>query len=281
MDAPLRMHYVDESPQSGAASGETILLLHGNPSWSYLWRNVIPPIVAAGHRCVAPDLVGFGKSDKPADRFVYTYQRHVDWLREALFDHLDLRDVTVVCHDWGGTIGLRLLAQHPERFRRVVVTNPGLDTGDEERGEGWRYLAQWLQFSLRSQPYAAGQVVENFTLSDLDPAVRAAYDAPYPDESYVRAARQFALLIPLSPEDEASVSARQTWEALAALHIPFLCAFSDRDHATEDGGATFQRTVPGAQGQPHTVIADAAHFVQEAQPAALAHGIAAFVRSTG
>lgn len=142
----IRVHYLDERPER--PSGETVLLLHGEPTWSYLYRHVIPPLVAAGHRCVAPDLVGFGRSDKPADRFAYTYQSHVDWLRETVFDRLDLRDVTMVCHDWGGLLGLRLRAEHPDRFRRVVATNTVLHAGDQ--GDMGPFYAQWLQHSQRA-----------------------------------------------------------------------------------------------------------------------------------
>jgi haloalkane dehalogenase len=198
----LRVHYVDERPSDPAkASGETVLLLHGEPSWSYLYRHVIPPLVAEGHRCVAPDLVGFGKSDKPADRFAYTYQSHVDWLEETVFDRLDLHVVTMVCQDWGGLLGLRLLAEHPDRFRRVVATNTSFPTGDEDLGGAY---STWLQISQRANPFDIGQVVERGTVTDLDPAVRAAYNAPFPDESYLQGARQFPLLVPIVPFDEAA-----------------------------------------------------------------------------
>jgi haloalkane dehalogenase len=141
-DATVRVHYIDERPRKAAASGETILLLHGNPSWSYLYRHVIPPLVAAGHRCVAVDLVGMGKSDKPTDRFLYTYKQHIDWLTEAVFDRLNLRDLTLVCHDWGGVLGLRLLAEHPDRFRRAVASNTSFRTGEEPiPSESWMHLA--------------------------------------------------------------------------------------------------------------------------------------------
>src|SRR5215207_2193280 len=231
----LRVHHVDQRPSDPAtASGETILLLHGNPSWSYLYRHVIPPLVAAGHRCVAPDLVGFGKSDKPADRFLYTYQRHVDWLRATVFDQLDLRDVTLVCQDWGGLLGLRLLAEHPDRFRRVVATNTALHTGDEERGPAWRFLAQILQASQRMNPFEPATIVRSNTLTELPPAVLDAYNAPFPDGSYVQGARRFFLLIPISDDDGASQANRDAWTVLRTLSTPFLCAFSDRDPTTDD-----------------------------------------------
>ncbi|MEU0571274.1 haloalkane dehalogenase [Nonomuraea sp. NPDC005983] len=235
----------------------------------------MPPLVAAGHRCVAPDLVGFGRSDKPASRFAYTYQSHVDWLRETVFDRLDLRDVTMVCHDWGGLLGLRLLAEHPERFRRVVATNTLLHTGDQ--GDMGPFYTQWLQFSQRAHPFRPGQVVETGTVTEVAPEVLAAYDAPFPDESYLQGARRFPLLIPITPGDEAAEPNRRAWAVLETLRIPFLCAFSDRDHVLGGAQQSFRERVPGAQGQPHTTIRNAGHFVQEDQGPALATVINDFI----
>jgi haloalkane dehalogenase len=274
----LRVHYVDEQPSEKAkAPGETVLLLHGEPSWSYLYRHVIPPLVAAGHRCVAPDLIGFGRSDKPANRFVYTYQRHVDWLKEVVFDRLDLRDVTMVCHDWGGLLGLRLLADYPGRFRRVVATNTLFPTGDQDLG---RAFSGWLQYSQRANPFDIGQVVEMGSVTELDGAVRAAYNAPFPDESYLQGARQFPLLVPLMPNDEASAPNRQAWAVLETLQTPFLCAFSDQDYGIGDGKRILRERIPGAHGQPHTTIMNAGHFVQEDQGPELATVVNNFIRST-
>jgi haloalkane dehalogenase len=270
----LRVHYIDEQPSPAEASGETVLLLHGEPTWSYLYRHIIPPLVAAGHRCVAPDLVGFGKSDKPTDRFAYTYQAHVDWLRETVFDRLDLRDVTMVGHDWGGLLGLRLLAEHPDRFRRVVATNTSLPTGDREPSGP---LSIWLQLSQRANPFEAGQVVDRGTVTQLDPAVRAAYDAPFPDESYLQGARQFPLLIPLTPYDEAAVPNREAWSVLRTLSVPFLYAHADGDWGVGDGRTMLRDGVPGAQ---EIVIENAGHFVQEDRGPALATVIDDFIRST-
>lgn len=275
-DASLRMHHIDESPAK--PSGETILLLHGNPSWSYLYRHVIPPLVAAGHRCVAPDLIGFGKSDKPVSRFDYTYQNHLDWLGEAIFDRLDLRDVTLVCHDWGGALGLPLVAAHPGRFRRVVACNTGLSTGDEDLGPGWPLLAAWLQSSQRTFPFEPGQVVDSFTVSQLDDQVRAAYDAPFPDESYLAGVRQFPLLIPITQLDEITPVLRETWAALETLDIPFLCAFSAQDHVTGGDHSGLSGRIPGAKDQPHTTIENAGHFLQEDAAPTLSAVIDDFVR---
>ncbi|WP_049558954.1 haloalkane dehalogenase [Nonomuraea sp. SBT364] len=274
----IRMHYVDDSPVDG--SGETIVMLHGNPSWSYLYRHVIPPLVAAGHRCVAVDLVGFGRSDKLANRFEYTYEGHVEWLREALFDRLDLRDVTLVAHDWGGALGFPLLARTPERFRRVVAVNTGLSTGDEDLGEGWPLLANWLQSSQRDNPFEPSKVVEMFTVSALAPAVLAAYDAPYPEEAYLQGVRQFPLLIPISPRDENTPALREVWKQLEKLEIPLLCAFSDQDHTSGGDHSSVSERIPGAKGQPHTVVENAGHFLQEDQGPALADVIDDFINST-
>ncbi|MBB3733041.1 haloalkane dehalogenase [Nonomuraea dietziae] len=275
LDDGIRVHYLDERPER--PSGETVLLLHGEPTWSYLYRHVIPPLVAAGHRCVAPDLVGFGRSDKPADRFAYTYQSHVDWLRETVFDRLDLRDVTMVCHDWGGLLGLRLMAEHPDRFRRVVATNTVLHAGDQ--GDMGPFYAQWLQHSQRVRPFSAGQVVATGTVTDLDPAVVAAYDAPFPEEDHVQGARRFPLLIPITPADEAAPANRKAWEVLESLDTPFLCAFSDRDFVLGQAHTTFRERVPGAKGLPHTTIVGGGHFVQEDQGPRLAQIVDDFIRS--
>lgn len=279
----LRVHYLDEHPaRPGDGSGETVLLLHGNPAWSYLYRHVIPPLVAAGHRCVAPDLVGFGRSDKPASRFAHTSQAHVDWLAETVFERLDLRDVTLVCHDWGGMLGLRLLAEHPDRFRRVVAINTGLDAGDsggEDRA--WQGLAAWLQASQRAHPFVPGQLVDSMASGSLDPATQAGYNAPYPDESYLEAVRQFPLLIPTSPQDEASPAIRRAWTVLERLRVPFLCAFSANDPIFQGGDhSALSARIPGANGQPHATIPDAGHFVQEDQPTLLAEIVNQFIHST-
>ncbi|MGY2093547.1 haloalkane dehalogenase [Nocardia gipuzkoensis] len=277
-DTRLWMHYLDERPVDRTKlSAEAVLLLHGEPSWSFLYRHVIPPLVAAGHRCIAPDLIGFGKSDKLLDRFGYTYQSHVDWLREAVLDKLDLRDITLVCQDWGGMLGLRLLAENPSRFRRVILTNTYFPTGDEDLGVAF---AQWLQISQRSNPFDIGHIVDRGTVRELDRAVRAAYNAPFPDESYMAAARQFPLLVPLTPLDDATPANRQAWTVLRSLHIPFLCAFSDLDFGVGDGDRPFRDLIPGAAGRPHTTIENAGHFVQEDKGPELASIINEFILST-
>lgn len=277
----VRLHYIDERPDTAAASGETILLLHGNPSWSYLYRHVIPPLVAAGHRCVAVDLVGMGRSDKPTDRFLYTYQRHTEWLTEALFDRLDLRGLTLVCHDWGGVLGLRLLAEHPDRFRRTVAANTSFKTGKEPvPADSWMHLAHWLQFTQRTNPLRVSEIVDSYANTTLSRAELAAYDSPYPDDTYQSAVRRFALLIPLSPNDQATPALDAVWERLTTLRTPLLCVFGADDHVTRGDHRALSGHIRGAAGQPHITIPGAAHFIQEDKPAEFAAAISDFIDRT-
>jgi haloalkane dehalogenase len=270
-DRRLRVHYIDEGP--GGAS-ETIVLLHGEPSWSYLYRSMIPPLTAAGFRVVVPDLVGFGRSDKPADRAEYTYARHVEWIRAALFDQLDLSDITLVGQDWGGLIGLRLVAEHPDRFRRVVAANTGLPTGDMDMGEA--FLA-WQRFSQDVPELPVGRIVAGGCTSTLSEEVVAAYDAPFPDETYKEGARQFPLLVPTRPDDPAGDANRRAWEVLKTFDKPFLCAYSDADPITKGADALFLAVVPGTRGEAHPTISGAGHFLQEDSGPALAGAVIDFV----
>jgi haloalkane dehalogenase len=252
----LRMHYLDEGPRDAAP----VLLLHGEPSWSFLYRKMIPPLVTAGHRCVAPDLVGFGKSDKPAERSDYTYARHVEWLRELLFDHLDLRRITLFCQDWGGLLGLRLLAEHESRFDRVVAANTFLPTGDTPLGPGFD---AWRDFSQRIPIFDTGRILQGATVTNLPDDVVAAYDAPFPDESYKSGARQFPTLVPANPDNPATIANRAAWEVLSKWPKPFLTAFSDSDPVTAGADKRFQQMVAGCAGQPHTTMKGGGHFLQE------------------
>ncbi len=260
----LRVHYLDERPADGgaAASGETVLLLHGEPSWSYLYRTMIPPLVEAGHRCVAPDLIGFGRSDKPTPRTEYTYQRHLDWLRAAVLDeaNLDLDGITLVCQDWGGLLGLRLVAEHPDRFRRVVAANTFLPTGDRDPGEAFR---SWRTFSQTVETFPTSVIINGGCTTDLTADVLAGYDAPFPDETYKEGARQFPLLVPSEPDDPASDDNRAAWEVLARFDRPFLCAFGDSDPITKGADRFLREGIPGAASQPHTTIEGGGHFIQE------------------
>ncbi|MCZ2858730.1 haloalkane dehalogenase [Blastococcus sp. VKM Ac-2987] len=269
----LRIAYLDEGP----ADGETVLLLHGEPSWSFLYRRMIPVLTAAGLRVVVPDLVGFGRSDKPVDRASYTYARHVAWMRQALLDELDLRDVTLVCQDWGGLIGLRLVAEDPDRFARVVVANTGLPTGDQKMSEA--FLA-WQRFSQESPEFQIGRIVGNGTAGGLAPEVVAAYDAPFPDDRYTAGARQFPALVPTSPDDPAAAANRAAWEVLTRWEKPFLTAFSDGDPITGGGERVFQKLVPGARDMAHTTLPGGGHFLQEDVGPELARVVADLVAAT-
>jgi haloalkane dehalogenase len=250
--------------------------MHGEPSWSFLYRKMIPVLVDAGLRAVAPDLVGFGRSDKPGARTDYTYQRHVDWMT-AWLEALDLQGVTLVGQDWGGLIGLRLLAERPGRFARGVAANTFLPTGDRHPGDA--FLA-WQKFSQETPKFKVGNIVNGGCLTDLTADVVAGYDAPFPDESYKEGARQFPMLVPTSPDDPASAANRAAWESLRGWTKPFLCAFSDRDPITGGADKALRESIPGCQGQPHTTIEGAAHFLQEDKGEELARVVADFVLST-
>jgi haloalkane dehalogenase len=273
----LRVHYVDEPGAEGKATSETVLLMHGEPSWSYLYRHMIPVLTAAGHRCVAPDLIGFGRSDKPTPRAEYTYQRHVDWMRDALFDQLDLAGLTFVGQDWGGLIGLRLVAEHPERFSRAVAANTFLPTGDRDPGEAFK---AWREYSQTTPDFHVGGIVKGGCRTELSEAVIAAYDAPFPDDSYKEGARQFPLLVPASPDDPAAEPNRKAWESLQAFDKPFLCAFSDKDPITAGADRVLKQQIPGATGQAHTTIEGGGHFLQEDRGVELATVVNTFIAAT-
>ncbi|MCI3133625.1 haloalkane dehalogenase [Phenylobacterium aquaticum] len=253
----LRMAYVDEGPRDAAP----VLLMHGEPSWSYLYRKIIPGLVARGHRVLAPDLIGFGRSDKPADRADYTYGRHVDWTSQWLTG-LDLKDITLFCQDWGGLIGLRLVAAYPERFAALAIANTGLPTGTGMT-EGF---ANWLAFSQKIPIMAVGALLQGGSVRELTPAEVAAYDAPFPDESYKEGARQFPTLVPVTPEHAQVAENLAAWKVLEAFDKPVVTCFSDADPVSGGGEKVFQARVPGAKGQPH-VILHGGHFLQEDSPA--------------
>jgi len=265
----LRMHYVDEGPRNAAP----VLLLHGEPTCSYLYRKMIPPLVGAGHRVVAPDLVGFGRSDKPSERSDYTYQRHVDWMA-AFLAALGLERITLFCQDWVGLIGLRLVAEHGARFDRVVAANTFLPTGDQDPGPAFR---KWQAWSQTVPSFEAGRIVARACKTEVPPEVQRAYDAPFPDESFQAGARQFPLLVPTRPDDPASAPNRAAWTALRQWRKPFLTAFSDSDPITRGGDELLRALIPGCAGQPHTTIAGASHFLQEDRGEEVAEVVAAFI----
>ncbi|MBS0384311.1 MAG: haloalkane dehalogenase [Proteobacteria bacterium] len=263
----LRLAYVDEGPYNA----KPVLLMHGEPSWSYLYRKIIPPLVAQDHRVVAPDLIGFGRSDKPAARMDYTFERHVDWMSQWL-KALDLRDITLFCQDWGGLIGLRLVAAFPERFATVVAANTGLPTG-HGMTEGFQ---RWLEFSQTVPELPIGGILTGGCSRQLTDAERAAYEAPFPDESYKEGARQFPVLVPVTPEHASVAENRAAWEVLEKFEKPFVTAFSDADPVTKGGDAVFKARVPGARNQQHVTL-KGGHFLQEDCPddiAALIHRVA-------
>jgi haloalkane dehalogenase len=268
----LRMHYVDEGPRDA----EVVLMLHGEPSWCYLYRKMIPIVTAAGLRAVAPDLIGFGRSDKPTSQDDYTYQAHVHWMT-AFVQKAELDRITLVCQDWGGLIGLRLAAEQPQRFARIVAANTFLPTGDAPAGEAF---LRWQEFSQKAPSLPIGNIVKGGCKTDVPAEVVAAYDAPFPDETYKAGARRFPLLVPTRPDDPASEPNRKAWQVLSAWTKPFLCAFSDEDPVTRGGDRAFQERVPGTKGQPHTTIAGGGHFLQEDKGEELAAAVVSFINGT-
>lgn len=255
----LRVHYVDQGPRDG----HTVLLLHGEPSWCFLYRHIIPQLVDGGCRVIAPDLVGFGKSDKPTEKSDYTYNRHVNWMQAAIIDHLDISDATFFGQDWGGLIGLRLVAENASRFARVVISNTGLPTGDHPLTEA--FMA-WQHYSKTSPDFDIGRLINAATVRELLADEVAAYDAPFPDDTYKAGARIFPSLVPTAPDDPTASANRAAWEIFDRWEKPFLCCFSDRDPVTRGGDGAFLSRVPGTAGQPHETIENAHHFVQEDSP---------------
>lgn len=251
----LRVHYLDE----GARPAAPILAMHGEPTWSYLYRHMIPIWTEAGHRVIAPDLVGFGRSDKPTKRSDYTYQRHVDWMCSVI-EQLDLQEITLFAQDWGGLIGLRLVADMPERFARVVVANTALPTGDQPLGAAFE---SWRAYSQTVSEFRCGRIVSGGTQTKLDGSQEAAYDAPFPDASYLAGAREFPMLVPSAPDDPASDANRSAWTKLKTFDKPVLTAFGADDKVMAGIDKVFQTMIPGAAGQDHVILSNAGHFLQE------------------
>ncbi|WP_370400436.1 haloalkane dehalogenase [Sulfitobacter sp. JB4-11] len=268
----LRLHYLDEGP----SAADPVLVMHGEPTWCYLYRHMIPIFTDAGHRVVAPDLIGFGRSDKPMAREDYTYQRHVDWMSDWL-TQLDLRGITLVCQDWGGLIGLRLVAEMPERFARLVIANTALPTGDQPMGAAFK---AWREYAETTPVFNAGRIVFGGTVSELTDAEVAAYNAPFPDDRYQAGARQFPALVPDRPDDPAAAPNRKAWEVLKSRSLPALTVFGAEDKVMAGIDQVFQKALPGAKGQPHKVLPGAGHFLQEDVGKALADAALAFMDNT-
>lgn len=264
----MRLHYVDEGPRDAAP----VLMLHGEPSWSFLYRKMIAGLVAKGHRAVAPDLIGFGKSDKPTEQDDYTFERHVKWMSDWL-TATKLTNITLFCQDWGGLIGLRLVAAFPDRFARVIVANTGLPVGTGMT-DGFK---QWLNFSQTVPELPVGEIVAMGTKKGLSDTVKAAYLAPFPDETYKAGARRFPALVPVTPEHASVAENKAAWEGLARFTKPVLTLFGDSDPVTKGGERVFHERVPGTKGQPHTTIKDAGHFLQEDAPDELVAHIHALI----
>jgi len=270
--AGLRMHYVDEGPKDGAI----ILLLHGEPSWSYLYRHMIPPLQGAGYRTLAPDLIGFGKSDKPARKSDYSYAGHVAWMA-AFVEALDLTNVTLFCQDWGSLIGLRVAAENEHRFRRIALGNGGMPTGDQEMPRAFK---AWQSFARFSPWFPIGKLIQKATVTELPDDVVRAYDAPFPSAKYKAGARAFPMLVPTTPVDPASEANRSAWEVFRRWEKPFLTTFSNRDPITRGGGKVWQETVPGARNCEHVQIRNAGHFLQEDKGPELAEALIQFIETT-
>ena len=251
----LRVHYLDEGPKDG----DPILLMHGEPSWCYLYRKMIPGLVAAGYRCIAPDLIGFGKSDKLAQRDDYSYKFHVDNMN-GFFRALDLKNVTLFCQDWGSLIGIRVVIDNLELFQRLIVGNGGLPTGEHEMPDA--FMA-WLDFSQNVEDFPVGGIVQGGCATPLSAEVVAAYDAPFPSDEYKACVRMFPVLVPITPDDPESVTNKKGWEILQQWDGKVLALFSDKDPITRGGEKPFQKLLPGAKDQPHEIIEGGGHFLQE------------------
>ncbi|MEM7135702.1 MAG: haloalkane dehalogenase [Myxococcota bacterium] len=271
-ETEVRMHYVDEGPRDAPV----VLLMHGEPSWSFLYRKMIPVFVEAGFRVLAPDLIGFGRSDKPTEVSDYTYARHLGWVQHW-FDQLAVTGVTLVCQDWGGLLGMRLVAAQPDRFARVVTANTMLPTGDMDPGKAFK---KWLQFSQEVPVFPVGDMIQRSTVSELSPEVVAAYDAPFPSEEYKAGARAFPALVPITPDDPEAQPNRDAWKVLQQFDKPWLCAFSDQDPITRGADMFIKAAIPGSKGQPHTTIQDGGHFLQEDKGEELAKVTVDFAQAT-
>jgi len=265
----IRIHYVDE----GESSKEVVLLIHGEPTWSYLYRKMVPIVSESGYRVIVPDLVGFGKSDKPINQEDYTYEKHVGWI-SSFIESLDLKNINLFCQDWGGLIGLRIVSEQGYRFNRIIASNTSLPTGDFKVPKAF---FNWQKFSQDTPVFNASKIVKSSCVNKISNEVQKAYDAPFPDETYKAGARRFPMLVPTSPNDPSSQPNREAWEKLKNWHKPFLTAFSDSDPITKGGDILFQKLIPGCKGISHKTIVGAGHFLQEDKGPELAQLIVDFI----
>lgn len=267
----LRMHYVDEG------EGQTILLLHGEPSWSYLYRKMIPILVGNGFRCIAPDLVGFGKSSKIVGKEHYTFKSHLGWLT-SLLEHLNLMDVHLFCQDWGGLLGLRSVVNNPDMFSTITVSNTFLPHSGIKATAAF---IQWRNFSQNSPFFDCAGVLQMGTVSTLNGDILKAYNAPFPDDSYKDGAKTFPALVPFDDEDAHNEipNCDAAWKVLSTWDKPFLTLFGDSDDIMKNGDLFFQSRVPGAKGQSHKLIENAGHFIQEDKGEELAALLSDFIKS--
>ena len=269
----LRITYIDEGPREAAP----VLLMHGEPTWSYLYRKMIPGLVAAGHRVIAPDLVGFGRSDKPSHRADFSYANHVAWM-VGWMQAIDLRQATLFCQDWGSLIGLRMLTHSPDRFDRAVLANGGLPTGNQ--GTVPKAFKLWRAFARYSPWFPIGRIVNSGCAQKLTAAEIAAYNAPFPSSRFETAARLFPTFVPTTPNDPERKANEAAWDVLQQWHKPFLTLFSSRDPITRGGDKIFLKLVPGAANQPHAVTRGAGHFLQEDKGPELAQKISEFIATS-
>ncbi len=268
----LRIAHIDEGPRSAPC----LLLMHGEPAWSFLYRKMIPVLVKAGFRVIAPDLVGFGRSDKPARKADYSYLHHVQWMSAWLRAN-QLEHLTLFCQDWGSLVGLRMAAEMPQRFDRIVLANGGLPTGTTALPTAFKV---WRAFARFSPWFPIGRIVKTGCAAGLTDAEIAAYDAPFPSSRHALGARLFPTFVPSTPNDPERSNNEAAWEVFKAWEKPFLTLFSSRDPVTRGGEKVWQKLVPGAQGQPHAITRGAGHFLQEDKGAEVAQAIVNFIRAT-
>ena len=261
----LDIHFVDEN----STNDECVLLLHGNPTWGYLYRNMIDPLKDNGYRVVVPDLPGFGKSDKFSVRYNYSYEGFVDWMSQFI-ENTDLKNITLFCQDWGGLIGLRLAAKYGDRFEKIVAANTGLPTGKAPLSEGFAVFREFLQ--IKPDLHVGGQV-RNGTTKGIDENALAAYNAPFPDDDHKQGVRQFPNLVPGTPRTPSAEPNKEAWKILREWKKPFLCAFSDKDPIFSGVENSFYKLIPGCKDMPHVTIENAGHFLQEDQPEACVDAI--------